>query len=47
VSNKGSSRENGVAYWCSREEKDSTDRLVSVLEEGKGKKGMSVQEGKL
>jgi hypothetical protein len=40
-------REDGVAYWCSREEsvrvvQFCTVRLASVLEEGKDKKGMSV-----
>ncbi len=42
MSSKGNSIEDGVAYWCGREEKDSTVRLASAWEKGVGRKGMSV-----
>jgi hypothetical protein len=37
VSSKGNSRENGVAYWCSREESVVlAGFMASVWEEGEG-----------
>jgi hypothetical protein len=48
VSSKGNSREDDVAYWCSREGGGSKVRLASVWEEGEGRNEMSVQKyGKL